>query len=151
MQIRGFNEIQARKDYQINHEERVKNTQFKAIQIGGYLRIIAIAIAIMATLIFGSKAFAIAPHMPDMGLQAEVDHHRDSVEKSKDRKSFDKVKKHKDYKKCKIKDKGKHGAVKEKIKGKKTQKTKTPKVKKPPKPSKSEKKRASRHRARNLS
>lgn len=130
----------------------MKNIQFKSIQIGGYLRIFAIAIAIIATLIFGSKAFAIAPHAPDMGLQAEVDMHRESVEKSKDRTAYNKVQKHKEHKKGVRKDKGKHKTIKEKIKkDKKAPKPKKAKVKKPPKPSKSDRKRAARDRARNLS
>ena len=138
----------------------MKNIQSKAIQIGGYLRILAIAVAVILTLIFGSKAFAIAPHMPDMGLQAEVDHHRESVEKSKDQKAADKVSKYKEHK---IKDKGHRDKIKEKTTGKKKdkpkkekkapkpKKEKKPKEKKPKKPSKSDKKRAHRHKARNLS
>jgi outer membrane biosynthesis protein TonB len=135
----------------------MKNVQAKAIQIGGYMRIIAVAIAIAATLIFGSKAFAIAPHMPDMALQAEIDMHRESVEKAKDRKAYDKVEKHKEHKKhSKIKEKGSRDKIKEKATGKKKDKTKKEKTKKPPKPpkppkpSRADKKRAARERARNI-
>lgn len=132
----------------------MKNIQSKAILIGGYLRVIAIALAIAATLIFGAKAFCIAPHVPDMGLRPEIDMYREGVEKYKDQKASDKVQK---YSKHKIKDRGHKDKIKEKAMGKKKhkeKKQKTPKqkkikIKKPPKPTKEEKKRAKRHRARN--
>jgi outer membrane biosynthesis protein TonB len=126
----------------------MNNIQHKAIQIGGYLRIMAIAIAVIATLICGSKAFAIAPHMPDVALQAEVDMHRESVERSKDRKAAEKCSKHKEHKE-KHKDRDKKTPKPKKEKGKK----KTPKPKKekkPPRPTKEDRKRDARDRARNL-
>lgn len=132
----------------------MKNIHSKAIQIGGYMRILAVAIAIILTLFFGAKAFCIAPHMPDMGLRPELELHREAVEKAKDQKASDKVQK---YTKHKIKDRGHKDKIKEKAIGKKDKKQKKAKekkpkkvkMKKPPKPSKEEKKRARRHRHRN--
>jgi hypothetical protein len=112
----------------------MKNIQSKAVQIGGYLRIFAIAVAIIATLILGSRAYAIAPHMPDVALQKEIDHHKEATENKNNRKASEKVDKYNDSKK-----KSKESGAKSKFK-----------EKKPPKPSKEDKKRAKKDKARTL-
>jgi outer membrane biosynthesis protein TonB len=121
----------------------MKDVQMKGIQIGGYLRIIAIAIALIFTVIGVVKAHAIAPHVPDVGLQAKVDYHRESTEKARNKKASEKVDKHKEHKEKKKAEKAKKdsGAKKDK---------KTKKEKKPKKPSKDDKKRAAKHKMDNM-
>jgi len=119
----------------------MKNINSKSVQIFGFMRIAAFVVTAILIIFATVKAVALAPHCPDIALQAKVDMHREATEKKNNAKASKKVDAHKEYKDRK---------KAEKQDKKPDVHNKKPKEKKPPKPTKQDKKNAAKDKARNL-
>jgi len=68
----------------------------KSVQLIGYLRITIFAVLIGLFLCASLKTFAIAPHAPEISLQAKIDYERKCAERQRQQRAYDKEQRHRE-------------------------------------------------------